>query len=165
MTKPRPMTLGLHPGGALGMVYDDGQPVPPGQRITGTADDMARMIVAHAQAAIQAGRQAAFTESNAARQAETEHLADQVWAVIDKTAQITAQRYAQAGADAAVAHIAKSTILRRRIERDEAGRITGSVEERVLPVPYVGPSKTDAPYRREPRAGFRPANRKEDPRP
>jgi hypothetical protein len=116
-----------NPDGSLSLVYQDGRPVPSDQRIQSTAGELVASLAGHVSAAVAAERQAG-----------EKRLAE----AVQSTADAVAKSYGEAGVKAGVAagaklateQIAASTVVRRRVERDSAGRIVATLEERV-PLP------------------------------
>ena len=127
MTRPRPSAVAFRPDGSSYMVDEVGNPVPDDQRIVLTAADLARTVAGYTNAAIAAERQASSAST-----------AELLQATADAAAQATAQAMAQPAFDAGVQYaaqaIAKSTRIRRTVERGPDGLITGIVEVRE-PIP------------------------------
>ena len=127
-------------GGFL-QVLLDGAPVRPGARVSLSAAELAILVRDHTWAGVEADRQASSKATAALTQA-----------VADAAAQAGAKSVAQPAFDAGVRYaaqaIAKSTRIRRTVERDANGQITGSVETRE-PMP-----STEKPASKP--IGFRP---------
>lgn len=121
------------------VVLQDGRPLAPGARVNLTAAELAVMVRDHALAGIVAEREAG-----------SKPTAELIQATADAAAQAGAQAAAQpafdAGARYAAEVIAKSTRIRRTVERDADGQITGTVEDRE-PLPSTEEPSTQEPAR------------------
>jgi hypothetical protein len=116
--------LVTRPDGSVGLVDERGKPIPGKQRIVITAGDMERALIQLAQTAIAVGRQLGAEDM--------QKVAAQT---IPQLMRATSVAYAKAGAEAGVKvgarYVMEHSTLRRKVERDAKGRITGTIEERV----------------------------------
>ena len=131
----RPLASGLaqREDGTFGMVDTLGQPMPDDAKIVVTAGELAKHLVDHTVAGIRIG-------AKRTAEADAQSVAAALPATITAAAQAGAQTAAQPAFDAgtryAATAIAKTTVVRRRIERDSTGQITGTVESRE-PIPSM----------------------------
>ena len=119
------------------MMDEVGNPVPDDQRVVMTAADLARTVAGYTTAAIAAERRSG-----------SESTAELLQATADAAAQATAQPAFDAGVKYAAAEIMARSRVRRTVERDANGQITGMVDVRE---PLPPPQEPE----REP-MGFRP---------
>jgi hypothetical protein len=127
--KPRTVQLGILPGGRLGMVYEDGQPIPPQTPLPMTAGKLNELLNGWIALAAQAGH-GAGARAVAGPQYEAGIKAG-AQAGADAAYKAAAGPAARAGVKAGIEYAYASSVVRRRVERDEKGQITGIVEERV----------------------------------
>ena len=125
--------LVTRPDGSVGLVDERGKPMPAKQRIVITAGDLERALVQHAQAGIALGRRLG-------QQVMAEIAAPYVQAAA--TAGVKAG--AEAGVKAGAKYVMDNSRVRRKVERDAAGQIVATVEERE-PVPAADAPKPKKP--------------------
>ena len=117
--QPRPSAVAFRPDGSSYMVDEVGNPVPGDQRVVLTAADLARTVASYTSAAIAAERQAS-----------SETTAELLQRTADAAAQAAAQPSFDAGVKHAVHELMNKTRVRRTVERDANGQITGMVDVR-----------------------------------
>ena len=113
------------------LVVVDGRAVPPGARVTLTAEQLALFAREYAWAGIAAGRKAGTeATATAALRAGAAAIRATVDAAVQAGAQATGQRAFDAGVRYAAHAIASTSVVRRRVERDASGQVVGTVEYR-----------------------------------
>jgi hypothetical protein len=131
MTAPRATSLAQRPDGSWGLVNESGQPIADGERVTVTAGALAQSLVSHALLGLQVGRHAGSkATANMALQAGAKVVRAVAAAGVQAGVQAGAKAGAVAGVQAGAQHVIRTSRIRRTVERDEKGQITGTIEER-----------------------------------
>lgn len=126
MSLNRTMTYGPLPSGDVGLVYQDtGEPVPPEQPMATTAGEVNGLLMHWITLAIEVGHQAG------ARAVAGPQYEAGVKAGAEAVAGPAMRSGAEAGVKAGAAWVMQNSVVRRRVERDERGQVTGTIEERV----------------------------------
>ena len=124
----RQVEVRLHDGGLW--LHIDGRPVQPGAKVTLNAAEIATLARDHLWAGVQAGGAAARRHSAVERAAADAEAIQAAERVVNAVTAAGVRAGAAAGVTAGARYALQNTRVRRTVERDANGQITGTVEIR-----------------------------------